>query len=757
MKKILLLFTLMVFANQVNGQFIINGYKQADISSGGSSVVSAYTCNTASAGTMKAGEEVLGVTHTITATVTKKGTYKIEAVGNGIVFKGSGTFSTVGNQTIVLTATGTPITAGTTIFTLNTTPNCNFTRDIISLSSNGTAIIDSYTCDTDATGIMVVGTAVSGISQTITADVTALGSYAISTTANGITFTGSGTFATTGSQDIVLTATGTPTTAGTTTFTLNTTPDCNFSRNIISPSSNGTAIVDSYTCDTQATGIMKVGTAVSGISQTITANVNAIGTYAISTTANGVTFAGSGTFTAIGSQDIVLTATGTPITIGTNTFTLNTTPGCNFSRTTIDASSGGSAVVSAYSCSTASTGSIAAGIAVSSVTQTITATVTAAGTYNISTIANGVTFAGSGTFTAIGSQNIVLTATGTPTAAGINSFTLNTTPGCSFNRITANNPSSNGTATVSDYSCATASLGTMTTGTVVASVTQTISANVATAGTYNISATANGVTFAGSGTFAGTGAQTIVLRATGTPTAAGTNSFTLNTTPGCSFDRTTIAPSVPNLCNPANPTAIVNVTSATGKVWMDRNLGANRAAISSNDPESYGSLFQWGRGADGHQCVNRYSGDGVTTSGTTTTLSSVDVPGNANFIINGSSTSNYDWRLPTNSNLWGGISAKNNPCPNGYRLPLREELEEELNNWNSKNPAGAFASVLKLPMAGRRENNTGNIANEGAVGAYWSGERNYGNSSHILGFSIYYTAVGTGFRAVGQSVRCIKN
>jgi hypothetical protein len=74
------------------------------------------------------------------------------------------------------------------------------------------------------------------------------------------------------------------------------------------------------------------------------------------------------------------------------------------------------------------------GIAVSGVTQTLTATVTKVGTYSISTTANGVTFAGSGTFSATGAQNIVLTATGTPTAAGSNSFTLNTTPNCSFSR-----------------------------------------------------------------------------------------------------------------------------------------------------------------------------------------------------------------------------------------------------------------------------------------------------------------------------------
>ncbi|MEA3448519.1 MAG: hypothetical protein U9Q98_08760, partial [Bacteroidota bacterium] len=41
---------------------------------------------------------------------------------------------------------------------------------------------------------------------------------------------------------------------------------------------------------------------------------------------------------------------------------------------------------------------------------------------------------------------------------------------------------------------------------------------------------------------------------------------------------------------------------ATGKVWMDKNLGASQVADSSNDYNAYGALFQWGRLSDGHEC-----------------------------------------------------------------------------------------------------------------------------------------------------------
>ena len=49
------------------------------------------------------------------------------------------------------------------------------------------------------------------------------------------------------------------------------------------------------------------------------------------------------------------------------------------------------------------------------------------------------------------------------------------------------------------------------------------------------------------------------------------------------------------------------------KYWLDLNLGATQVAACNTDANSYGDLFQWGRGGDGHQ---------VRTSSTTGTLSS---------------------------------------------------------------------------------------------------------------------------------------
>ena len=188
-----------------------------------------------------------------------------------------------------------------------------------------------------------------------------------------------------------------------------------------------------------------------------------------------------------------------------------------------------------------------------------------------------------------------------------------------------------------------------------------------------------------------------------------------------------------------------DVMSITGKIWMDRNLGATQVATSSTDAASYGDLYQWGRGTDGHQ---------IRTSPTTTTLSTTDNPGNGNFILAPSTP--FDWRSPQNDNLWQGVNGINNPCPSGYRLPTETELNAERLSWSANTSVGAFASPLKLPMAGYRFVSDGSLSGVGAVGTYWSSAVSSA-LAHYLGFSSSDANVSTTFRASGGSVRCLKD
>jgi uncharacterized protein (TIGR02145 family) len=197
---------------------------------------------------------------------------------------------------------------------------------------------------------------------------------------------------------------------------------------------------------------------------------------------------------------------------------------------------------------------------------------------------------------------------------------------------------------------------------------------------------------------------------------------------------------------------IPTVTSA-GQVWMDRNLGASRVATSSTDMVAYGDLYQWGRLADGHE---------RRVSVTTNTLSTTDVPGHGDFIID-LNWNPYDWRTPQNDNLWQGVSGTNNPCPTGFRLPTEAEFETERDSWISNDAAGAFASPLKLVVAGYRRHFNGTPSIADIEGYYWSSTvnevvlpgDNYRASRYLV-----FSSVGAGTtsrkRAAAFSVRCIK-
>ena len=166
----------------------------------------------------------------------------------------------------------------------------------------------------------------------------------------------------------------------------------------------------------------------------------------------------------------------------------------------------------------------------------------------------------------------------------------------------------------------------------------------------------------------------------------------------------------------------------TGRVWMDRNLGASRVALSYDDTEAYGDLYQWGREQDGHE---------MRTSGITNNLIEDDITQHNEFIINSSYPG--DWRTPQNANLWQGVNGIDNPCPNGFRLPTKDEWLVEIQSWNSADKDGAFSSVLKLTTGGYRQGFDGVIYNnwfnggsaQGPFGYYWSSTVEDHKSSHM--------------------------
>ena len=201
---------------------------------------------------------------------------------------------------------------------------------------------------------------------------------------------------------------------------------------------------------------------------------------------------------------------------------------------------------------------------------------------------------------------------------------------------------------------------------------------------------------------------------------------------------------------------VTNVTSTTGRIWMDRNLGATQVATSSQDFAAYGDLYQWGRGSDGHQTIvwtSSGGSDGAEQTNETATTATSATAGHGNFITAGAGT-DYNWTNYGNENdLWQ--SGLNDPCPTGYRIPTETELDDERSSWSigENNATGAFNSPLKLTLAGRRSYSSGGLSYVGSNGNYSSSTTTARNmhfhnaDAHMYNYN----------RAEGISVRCIKD
>ena len=166
-----------------------------------------------------------------------------------------------------------------------------------------------------------------------------------------------------------------------------------------------------------------------------------------------------------------------------------------------------------------------------------------------------------------------------------------------------------------------------------------------------------------------------------------------------------------------------------GVCWATRNVDDFRTFAST--PESAGKFYQWNRTIAYHA---------TTPAGS--------VPG-------------WDITTPTGT-TW---TAANDPCPNGWRVPTREELislNSSNSSWVTQNGVigrrfGTAPNQIFLPAVGYRDNSQyGTLYRVGETGLYWSNTEYTNTQSYYLHFlnvsTDYLYMFGKG---QGLCVRCV--
>ncbi|CAB5499353.1 hypothetical protein AZO1586I_474, partial [Bathymodiolus thermophilus thioautotrophic gill symbiont] len=197
----------------------------------------------------------------------------------------------------------------------------------------------------------------------------------------------------------------------------------------------------------------------------------------------------------------------------------------------------------------------------------------------------------------------------------------------------------------------------------------------------------------------------------------------------------------------------------TGRVWLDRNLGATQVATKANDSAAYGDYYQWGRAKDGHQSP--------TPLLATQTPSSDIVSGNSKFIYGRADWTTADRSGALRKAAWAD-GGKNDICPAGFSVPTEADLKKELGSSKTYGVSDAASSFLRIPVSGFRDSSSSSATfqNKGSDIALWvrdntpnTGRAGYSPKLSIMGNDNAFAAglsFGESQRTIGMNVRCIR-
>ena len=126
--------------------------------------------------------------------------------------------------------------------------------------------------------------------------------------------------------------------------------------------------------------------------------------------------------------------------------------------------------------------------------------------------------------------------------------------------------------------------------------------------------------------------------------------------------------------------------------------------------------------------------------------------------------------LTPRAGSWGKIKTANDPCPQGFRIPTKEEWEavfvnntiESVGTWawmndNTNYSSGKMIGTgLFLPAAGQRIDINGSLRYRGLLGYYQSSDES-DTTNYVLSVTNAGYGVGTQPKKAGFSVRCIQD
>ena len=197
-----------------------------------------------------------------------------------------------------------------------------------------------------------------------------------------------------------------------------------------------------------------------------------------------------------------------------------------------------------------------------------------------------------------------------------------------------------------------------------------------------------------------------------------------------------------------------------GIVWAPVNCGY-KAPVADDKGYPKGKLYQWGR---------RY-GHGYSSDATKPSLMDGGVPllyGNdqkyADIFYKGIYKYDYDWISPQEDRLWNAgsesdpVKTEYDPCPDGWRVPVKDELEVLVaanSTWEEELWGTGFDNgILFFPGKSCR-NYDGTPYS--LSWRYWSSTPYSEYESYSIDLDVDGTSMQSAYQACGFPVRCIKD